>query len=81
MISEFNRMHTINGFAMDFCGVENDKLSYCYYYDPAQKMRTATFQPCEWAKHSHGNPPAGTLYGYFKIQLPDGRRANYNVYI
>lgn len=80
MYNEFYEAHTINGYKMDFYGVEKDVLTYCYYYDPAVKMRKATLQLCEWAKHLHGNAPSGTKYGYYKIQLPNGKRVNYNVY-
>ena len=58
---------------------EDDVL--CYHWIGTYKTHKATLQRCEWAKRLHGNAPAGTRYGYFKIQDPCGYRINLNVYI
>lgn len=45
------------------------------------KERRAALQLAEWAKHLHGNAPAGTFYGSYRVQLADGARVSFPVYV
>lgn len=53
---------------------ENGKTLFCVYYDGwFAKMETHKIHLYEWAKHSHGNAPSGTPYGYFRANR-NGKR-------
>ncbi len=72
------RTHIINGFKVEFESIENDTLTYYAWQDC--KRHTARLIPCEWTKHLHGNAPAGTQYGSYRIITPDGKRTTFPVY-
>jgi hypothetical protein len=53
---------------------ENGKTMFCVYYDGwYSKYEAHEIKLYEWAKHSHGNAPSGTPYGYFKASK-NGKR-------
>lgn len=46
----------------------NDKTQFCVYYDRwFSKFEQHEIKLYDWAKHLHGNAPAGTPYGYIII--------------
>ena len=52
----------------------NGKTLFCVYYDGwFSKYETHKITLYEWAKHLHGNAPAGTPYGYFRASR-NGKR-------
>lgn len=55
-------------------GSHNGKTLFCVYYDGwFSKYEYHEIKPYEWAKHLHGNAPAGTPYGYFRASK-NGKR-------
>lgn len=72
------RIHDgIDSLALDYY---EDGVLY-YHWTGTYKTYRATIQLREWAKHLHGNPPAGTCYGYFRIRYAGGYRKKLYVYI
>ena len=65
---------------VELCGFVNHG-DILVYYNNDGKERKATAQYAEWAKHCHGNPPCGTFYRRFRIQLSNGKRVWLNDYI
>ena len=59
----------------DFAG--NDTVRYYVGY----KEGTAKINYCSWVRGLHGNAPAGTKYGSFRVTLPDGSRKNVPIYV
>lgn len=46
---------------------DSGKTLFCVYYDGwYSKLEYHEIKLYEWAKHLHGNAPAGTPYGYFR---------------
>lgn len=53
---------------------ENGKTLFCVYYNGwFSKMEEHEIKLYEWAKRLHGNPPAGTPYGYIRASR-NGKR-------
>lgn len=68
----------IDCYIMDVYDCNFDEIIYTF---PSDRIHRATFNRCEWAKHPHGNAPSGTKYGWFRIQLPNGKRKYINLYV
>lgn len=45
---------------------DSGKTLFCVYYDRFGTYEEHDIKLYEWAKHLHGNAPAGTPYGYIK---------------
>lgn len=81
MYSDYYGTKVINGAKAEFYGIDDKgRLNYVWWYGNG-KDHYATLQRAEWTKHLHGNPPPGTVYGYFKLQMPDKKRINYYIYV
>ena len=53
---------------------DSGKTLFCVYYDGwYSKREYHEIKLYEWAKHLHGNAPAGTPYGYFRASR-NGKR-------
>ncbi len=53
---------------------DSGKTLFCVYYDGwYSKLEYHEIKLYEWAKHLHGNAPAGTPYGYFRASR-NGKR-------
>lgn len=53
---------------------DDGKTMFCVYYDGwLSKYEKHKITLYEWAKHLHGNAPAGTPYGYFRA-TKNGKR-------
>jgi len=53
---------------------DDGKTLFCVYYDSwFGKYEKHEITLYEWAKHLHGNAPAGTPYGYFRA-TKNGKR-------
>ena len=75
-----NRFIEIDGYIMDVYKCDSDIIVYTF---PCESIRIhrANFNYCEWTRHRHGNSPSGTKYGWFRIQLPNGKRKYINLYV
>ena len=67
----------INGFKVDFFGWDDEKDRIVY--ETGGKIRTAKRHYTR-AALVHGNPYPGTRLEYYQIILPNGKKANYNIY-
>ena len=66
--------HDKKDFAVIEGRANNDKTLFCVYYDGwYSKIEEHKITLYEWAKHSHGNAPSGTPYGYFRASK-NGKR-------
>lgn len=64
-----NRFYANDGktYAVIEGKAENGKTRFTVYYDGwFSKFEEHEIKLYEWAKHSHGNAPSGTPYGYFR---------------
>lgn len=53
---------------------DDGKTLFCVYYDGwFSKYEKHEIKLYGWAKHSHGNAPSGTAYGYFRANK-NGKR-------
>ena len=69
----------IDGYRIDVYRADNGSIEYCDYFIPI--MRRASIRLATWAKHLHGNAPGGTIYGSYRITLPNKKRITVKAYL
>lgn len=69
----------IEGYRIDIYQAEGDNIEYCNDFEAI--TRRASLRLAKWARGLHGNAPSGTVYGSYRITLPDHRRVSVKAYL
>lgn len=77
-LSSCNGVEYFARYSIEIIAEDGDAI---IYDNGDGRQRRAGLQLARWARGLHGNAPAGTLYGWHVVQLRNGDRVRFNVYI